>query len=127
MNKLITTYLFLALYVIAMLKPMFPIVDYFINYDYIAEQLCENKNKPILACYGKCYIAKEIQKSLPDSPIGENSKIPKIDFDKYPITTTSIDKYVALYCNHLQKLKFVYGRNKKVKKYIEDIFHPPQV
>ena len=127
MKKQITTYLFLILYAIAMFKPVFPIIDYFINYDYIATQLCKNKNKPILACHGKCFVALEIQKNLPDSPIGENSKIPKIDFEKYPVTPSSIGKYVAINFNLLQKSKFVYSKNKKVKSYIEDIFHPPQI
>ncbi len=72
-------------------------------------------------------MALEIQKSLPDSPIGENSKIPKIDFDKYPISSSSTHKYVAINFNLLQKSKFVYSKNKKVKSYIEDIFHPPQI
>lgn len=30
------------------------------NYDYYAEVLCENKDKPELHCDGKCYFAKQL-------------------------------------------------------------------
>jgi len=50
--------------IIILLKPFWPIVEYTLNYDYIVENLCENKEKPILKCNGKCYLAKQIAKEL---------------------------------------------------------------
>ncbi|EDO25943.1 predicted protein, partial [Nematostella vectensis] len=35
---------------------------YEINKDYIAAELCENKDKPELQCAGKCYLKKQIDK-----------------------------------------------------------------
>lgn len=35
-------------------------LDYEIRKDYIAKTLCVNKNKPILLCNGKCYLAKKL-------------------------------------------------------------------
>lgn len=45
------------------LRPVLPVVNYVVNYDYIAEKLCENKAKPELMCNGKCYLSKELSKS----------------------------------------------------------------
>ena len=42
------------------LKPIFPVLDYIINYDYIANELCENKAKPELKCNGKCHLVNEL-------------------------------------------------------------------
>lgn len=39
-------------------KPVWPLVEYIVNYDYIVENLCENRSKPMLNCNGKCYLAK---------------------------------------------------------------------
>jgi len=45
------------------LRPLMPMVDYAVNYDFINKNLCENKAKPELLCNGKCYLKKEIAKA----------------------------------------------------------------
>lgn len=37
-------------------------VWYEVNKDYVAQELCENKDKPQLHCNGKCYLNKQIAK-----------------------------------------------------------------
>ena len=44
-------------------KPVFPVVEYILNYDYIAKVLCENKAKPELKCNGKCHLMKQLAKA----------------------------------------------------------------
>lgn len=44
-------------------KPILPVADYIINYDYISKVLCENKAKPELKCNGKCQLMKELAKA----------------------------------------------------------------
>lgn len=57
------------------LKPVFPVIDYFVNYDYISKELCENKTKPELLCNGKCQLMKELAKaSEDDKPISTDKK-----------------------------------------------------
>lgn len=63
MRKLFFTYFFFSVYLLALVKPMLPVLDYYMNYDYIATKLCENRDKPTLACNGRCYVAKEIEKN----------------------------------------------------------------
>jgi hypothetical protein len=53
----------LSLYMLAMLKPVMPYIDYALNYEFIKEELCENKAKPQMKCHGKCYLQKEIAKT----------------------------------------------------------------
>lgn len=43
-------------------KPLWPIVEYVGNYDYIVNVLCENKDKIALQCDGKCYLSKQLAK-----------------------------------------------------------------
>lgn len=45
------------------LKPILPVVDYVVNYEYISKVLCENKDKPKLQCNGKCHLMKELAKA----------------------------------------------------------------
>ncbi|WP_317174601.1 hypothetical protein [Flavobacterium sp. J49] len=58
------------------LKPILPVADYIVNYDYIAKVLCENKNKPEMKCNGKCQLMKELAKaSEQEKPIAPSKKI----------------------------------------------------
>lgn len=45
------------------IKPVFPLIDYAVNYKYIATVLCENKAKPELQCNGKCHLMKSLGKN----------------------------------------------------------------
>ncbi|MFN3752927.1 hypothetical protein [Flavobacterium sp.] len=59
-----------------LLKPILPVADYIINYDYISKVLCENKAKPELKCNGKCQLMKELAKAAEEEkPISPNKKI----------------------------------------------------
>lgn len=51
----------LALFIL--LKPVFPVLEYVVNYDYISKVLCINKEKPKLECNGKCHLMKELAKA----------------------------------------------------------------
>lgn len=56
-------------------KPIFPVAEYVINYDYISKILCENKAKPELKCNGKCHLMKELAKaSESEKPINSDKK-----------------------------------------------------
>lgn len=108
------------------LKPIFPVVDYVVNYDYIRTVLCENKAKPELKCNGKCQLMKNLAKeSEEEKPINSDKKsnikqevevlffqiiksliVKKIYFQK---TTTISDNYSNLY-SHLSSCL---------------VFHPP--
>ncbi len=46
-----------------LVKPVLPVVEYMVNYDYISKVLCENKAKPKLKCNGKCHLMKELAKA----------------------------------------------------------------
>lgn len=41
-------------------KPVLPVVEYVVLYDYIKNELCVNKDKPEMKCNGKCHLKKEM-------------------------------------------------------------------
>lgn len=69
-----------------MVRPITPIIEYYANYDYIATELCENRDKPFLECNGKCYLEKQL-KEVNHTNHDHKSTIPQINFEDYPITT----------------------------------------
>ncbi len=52
---------------IMLFKPLWPVVDYVSNYEYIVNVLCENRDKPELKCNGKCYLTKQLAKEAQDT------------------------------------------------------------
>lgn len=44
-------------------RPLIPLVEYAVNYNYIVNTLCVNKSRPEIHCNGKCYLSKELAKS----------------------------------------------------------------
>lgn len=81
-KKLLLTHLFLNLYLLALLQPALPVIDYLVNYNYIVEELCENRDKPILTCNGKCYLEKQVKQHLNLTHSDESPMPPKVDFEK---------------------------------------------
>jgi len=53
----------LSLFIWSILAPVLTVFEYFINYDYIVEVLCINKDKPELECDGKCYLKDQLSES----------------------------------------------------------------
>ena len=65
------------------LKPILPVLEYVVNYDYIVNELCENKSKPELKCNGKCHLTKELAKASEGN--SDNSSDKKITFEQTEI------------------------------------------
>jgi len=43
--------------------PVLPVIDYLLHKDYIAKNLCVNRDKPKSCCNGKCHLVKQLQKT----------------------------------------------------------------
>lgn len=70
----------LALFML--LKPVLPVVDYVVNYEYISKVLCVNKAKPKMQCNGKCHLMKELAKtSENEAPISSDKKMASQQFE----------------------------------------------
>lgn len=67
----------LFIFQLSIFKPVWVLVDYRTNYDYIVEVLCENKDVPESSCNGTCYLNKqlsEIAKEQSPNNQGEKSQ-----------------------------------------------------
>lgn len=101
------------------------LVDFSINQDFIAEVLCINKDKPVLACNGKCYLSKKLkeqeekEKEQVPSSLKEKSEIVYINsFSSVvlPGLSTSI----------ISKLNSAYSFH-SISNHLDRIFRPPKV
>lgn len=107
-----------------MLQPIMPLIEYQTNKEYIASVLCENRNKPEMACNGKCYLNKKIEKS--QNHDSHDHSLPQIDFSKYPVAPLyNIISDIVKVIEIVEISTFFYRQELPVK-YTSSVFKPPQ-
>ncbi len=91
------------------------------NQNYIAKELCENRNKPELHCNGKCYLMKKL-KQAQDKEQKQERQSQKTQIQDALIVKPLMFKQYAF-----AKVKFHIPFSKGVPQNIEhSIFHPPR-
>jgi hypothetical protein len=108
------------------LKPIFPLVEYVTNYDYITKVLCINKAKPKLQCNGKCHLMKELAKaSESEKPTQSDKK----DTSKQEIEILFFEDFTALITAqiyfHTTTMMGDNYTNLYFHKVSCSVFHPP--
>jgi hypothetical protein len=107
------------------LKPIFPVIDYAVNYEYISKVLCENKAKPKLQCNGKCHLMKELAKAAEnEKPISSDKKGYSPMQEVLFINEISSFRIVACSCSKQEKNKSTYLDLYSYLK-TNSVFHPP--
>ncbi|RMH65462.1 MAG: hypothetical protein D6677_02410 [Calditrichaeota bacterium] len=95
----VSALLFIHLYLLLLLKPFMPYIEYELNKAYIASTLCVNKDKPEMHCEGRCHLKKELQK-VHDETTDEHNNTALLpgNLDNFPnfiLTTPSIVPYLT--------------------------------
>lgn len=79
----------LILSLLVFIKPVVPVFEYVINYEYIATVLCINKDKPEMHCNGKCHLMQELAKV-------SEKELPLTPTKKHVVTETEVLFYQEL-------------------------------
>ena len=116
----------LLISIIILARPAIPFLEYIVNYDYNVKELCENKEKPVLKCNGKCNLMKELAKTAEDD---KNTSSDKKQNVKQEIEVLFYQDFKSLSCSN----SYVFTNNKINSVYqnlyaltaIQSTFHPP--
>ena len=108
-----------------MVRPVMPIIEYYANYDYIATELCENKDKPYLECNGKCYLEKQL-KLVNHSNHNHESTLPQINLEDYPISPVEQFTFQIKEFNQINS-ECLFDYTSSSQLYLNAIFKPPQL
>ena len=124
LQKLIVTHIFLNLYLLAIIQPVLPVLQYVLNYDYIASELCENRDKPIQTCNGKCYLEKQVAKQQNLVPNQTVPMPPKVDLEKYfTLKTDNLPHKISDVL--LVRKSPIFFKLFKESTFIKSLFRPP--
>ena len=125
MKRIVALLLFLAMQV-PLMNQWGAVAYYRINRDYIAENLCVNRDKPMLNCNGQCYLAKKL-KAAEEKEQKSNSerleKMPEVVLSFQAIQPVYTARFTSLELveNHFSTQEFFPNAAAK------GFFHPPQV
>jgi hypothetical protein len=126
MKKLIITHLLLNLYLLVLVLPSVPVLEYLINYNYIVSELCENRDKPVLTCNGKCYLADQVEKQLNLDHKDQVPLPPQIDYKQFiPLNEEILAETLVSYSEPLSRPLF--SDNLKERTFSDTILRPPIV
>ncbi|MFI5196472.1 MAG: hypothetical protein ACHQD8_05235 [Chitinophagales bacterium] len=100
------------------------IAEYYANKDYIAKNLCENRNKPQMHCDGKCCLKKKLaNEGKEQAPSPRNQKSEQV---------------VNLFCGHTDvgikpyfikslPVRYFSYNDLRTSAFYHSVFHPPTV
>lgn len=125
MKKLIITHLLLNLYLLVMVQPALPVLEYLINYDYIVNELCENREKPILTCNGKCYLGDQVEKQLDRGSEQQKPMPPQIDFQEFISPDAGLHNVSQTLDEHAER-NHLNPNNLEDNMYARSLLRPPQ-
>jgi len=118
--------LLITITIIMLTKPMWPVLDYMANYDYIVNTLCENRDKPELECNGKCHLTKELAKEAGADDTNPQNKTSNTEIPQI-IISEHIQEYVFVSESCITSSeKTGYKPNLNSFLFSSEILHPPQ-
>ena len=75
-------------------KPVLPFLDYALNYEYISEVLCINKEEPELQCHGQCHLAAQLEEANepndPATPAAPTFELKEIVLYPFEASTSKV-------------------------------------
>lgn len=123
-GKKYLTILCLIAYCLTIVKTILPLVEYKVNFNFIIQELCINKDKPESGCNGKCHLKKELSKAqeTEKSKQTPHNQLTKNEISEYLFNGTeklADPIHPLLYENYWKNMKYSLTIS-------SDIFHPPQ-
>ena len=122
MLKRIFCIFLIAIIISSTLTRLFYFAGYELNKDFIAKELCINRDKPQLNCNGKCFLTKKIAEA--EKKQESNERKTQKDLSQQ---TMLISSFKVAFFNHSIKKSFpIYRKDYSITFYTA-IFHPPQI
>ena len=85
--------LLLNIYLIGLFAPFYTLVNFAIYQEEITDEFCENKDKPKLACNGKCHLSKVLANQLVEED-QELSTYPSLEYPLGKVERITIKEFI---------------------------------
>lgn len=105
-------------------RPILPYIEYAVFKDYIAKNLCINRDKPKSCCQGKCHLKKQLEKSSETSDTenkSSNKKVSNQEVSVWLISPVTIPKANEISLHRFASIEIIIA-----SQVISSIFVPPK-
>ena len=116
------TYLFFLTLMVHTFSQVLIVGQFIVNQDLIAEELCENKDKPEMECNGKCYLKKELEKDE-ERKTDEKSPLKVEVLMVLDTKVVEVDSPIEFQIEQTETSDYTTGR--LLSGFNMDVFHPP--
>lgn len=100
------------------------LIDFKINQDFIVEELCINREKPIKMCNGKCYLSDKLKKvKEQEEKQAPSSKKEILEVNYYYFESNVL----SLANNYLGKLNPDFRNEYSTSSFVAEFFRPPKL
>ncbi|HET6541204.1 MAG TPA: hypothetical protein VFG46_12005 [Chryseolinea sp.] len=124
--KTTITIVFIALYGIALIRPAFPLVEYYLKTEVYLEK-CANKKRPELHCNGQCILMQKMRAMNTESQDQPRPAPAKVNFEDYPIGfVEELPCVKSIACSISNPLN-VSAQVMLSSAYTTAVFHPPSL
>jgi hypothetical protein len=121
LRKIVAIFVFLGVWLQAF-HQLVIVAQYYANKDYIARNLCENRDKPKMHCDGKCCLKKKLAKEGKDqAPSPRNQRSDEAINLFYSDTRLNI----AAVFPYRSPVKYFSYNDLAISRFHRSIFHPP--
>jgi hypothetical protein len=103
------------------MSQVFIVAKFLNNQDFIAQNLCENKDKPVLKCNGKCQLAKELEQNEEKQT---NQTIPEISISLFIPMENQMEIFCPRYYKTIKTFPLSNIEN-TLPGALSNVFHPP--
>lgn len=116
---------FLVLYLVAMFRPVQPLLDYWLRFDYYKNELCMNRTRPELNCNGQCILMQRLKQAADtqQGPVNLPTS-QRVNLEDYPIGIVEIEDLLKI---SFTELNTFFGAIVffKPSSFSVEVFHPP--
>ena len=120
-KKLVAIFFFLVV-ALQSFNMIVVVAGFYANRNYIAQNLCENRNKPMMHCNGKCYLRKKLaQQSKDQAPNPRNQKQEQV----VNLFCSDITVQITHFAAPEQGITYPTYHELATAAYHGAIFHPP--
>ena len=122
MFKQLIALLFLLAFTAQMFSKAVIVCTFYANQDYIAKNLCENRNKPKCCCHGKCQLRKRLNKDTNEDKQSNERKSSK---ESEVLSSKSFFLNIPVPIFKEQTITYTSFSDGKAIDKSYSIFHPP--
>jgi len=122
MLKQLIALLFLLAFTAQMFSKAVIVCSFYANQDYIAKNLCENRNKPKCCCHGKCQLRKRLNKDTNEDKQSNERKSSK---ESEVLSSKSFFLNIPTAVFKEQQITYTCFSDGKAIDKSYSIFHPP--